>query len=479
MSDLSPGRSRWAALTVLCAGMLMIILDGNIVSVALPVIQHDLGFSPAGLAWTVNAYMIPFGGLLLLAGRLGDLLGRRRMLLAGLAVFTGASLLCGLASGPELLIAARFVQGAGGAMASAVSLGMIVTLFTDPWERARALGAFSFVGAAGASIGSVLGGVLTESFGWHSIFLINLPIGIAAVVGALRLLPADRGLGLGAGADVLGGALVTAGLMLAVYTIIESGGRSTGHTLGFGALSLALLAGFVARQATAPRPLLPLRMFASRNVSGANLVQILMVGAMFSFQFLVVLYMQRVLGYDANKAGLALLPAALVIGAVTLLLSARLNARFGERAVVLAGLALLALGLAHLTRLPVSGSYLVDLLPTLLLGSGFGLAIPALTALAMSDATQADSGLVSGLCNTAQTVGGALGLAVLSTLAATRTDGLLAGGTTEAAALTGGYRLAFGVGAALVGAAIPLALLALRARSARRTSEAKAVASTA
>jgi EmrB/QacA subfamily drug resistance transporter len=456
--------SRSAALAVLCAGMLMIILDGSIVTVALPAIQRDLDLSPASLTWIVNSYMIAFGGLLLLAGRLGDLLGRKRMFVAGLAVFTVASLLCGVSTSQDMLIATRFLQGVGGAMASAVSLGMIVTHFPEPRERAKAIGAFSFVGAAGASIGAVLGGILTQAVSWHWIFFINLPIGTAAALLAVRVLEPDRGLGLRVGADELGAVLVTAGLMLGVYTIVETSryGWTSTHTLGFAALTVALLAGFVVRQATAAAPLLPLRMFRSRNVSGANLVQVLMVSALFGFQILIALYLQNVRGYGSAETGLAMLPAAVTIAVVSLGFSARLNGRFGERNVLLAGIALLVVALGLLTRLPTDADYLVDLLPTMTLAGGFGLAISALTALAMSSASPADAGVVSGLFNTAQQVGGALGVAVLSTFAAAHTRSLVADGHDRASALTGGFHVAFGIGTGLLAAAFVLTVTVLR-----------------
>lgn len=464
-------RSRWTALAVLSTGMLMTILDGSIVTVAMPAIQSDLGFSPAGLSWVVNAYLIAFGSLLLLAGRLGDLIGRRRMFLAGTVVFTGASLLAGFASSPGVLIAARFLQGLGSAMASAVSLGILITLFTEPRERARAIAVFSFTGAAGASLGQVLGGVLTDALDWHWIFFINLPIGLAALLLALPALPAGRSLGLGAGADVLGALLVTAGLMLGIYTVVEVEryGWTSAHTLGLGALSLALLAAFTLRQAKARTPLVPLRIFRSRTVVGANLVQMLMVAALFSFQILVALYLQKVLGYGAAATGLAMLPAALVIGAVSLGASARLNARFGERNVLLAGLGLLVAALGLLTRLPVNADYVTDLLPVMLLAAGFGLALPALTTLGMSGADERDAGLASGLFNTTQQIGMALGVAVLSTLAASRTESRTRTGSSPAEALTSGYHLAFGIGAALLLAAIALAATLLRpGRTSRR-----------
>jgi EmrB/QacA subfamily drug resistance transporter len=444
--------------------MLMIILDGSIVTVALPAIQHDLRFSPADLTWTVNAYMIAFGGLLLLSGRLGDLFGRKRMFVAGLAVFTGASLLCGVADGQAMLIGARFLQGIGGAMTSAVSLGLIVTLYPEPRERGRAIGAFSFVGAAGASIGQVLGGVLTEAVSWHWIFFINLPIGLAAALLAVRVLEPDPERPPARAADALGAFLVTAGLMTGVYTIVQTAGHGWGsaRTLGLLALALGLLAAFVIRQATVASPLLPLRMFRSRSVSGANLVQVLMVSALFGFQILMALYLQNVRGYGAAATGLAMLPAALAIGTVSLTLSARLNARFGERRVLLTGIALLVAALGLLTRLPAHAGYAADLLPTMLLAGGFGLAISALTVLGMSGAGAEDAGVASGLFNTTQQVGGALGVAVLSTLAGSRTRALLADGHDAASALTGGFRLAFGTGAALLAVAFVLAAVVLR-----------------
>jgi len=473
MSAPSAPRSRWLALAVIATGMLMTILDGSIVTVAMPSIQDDLGFSPAGLSWVVNAYLIAFGSLLLLTGRLGDLLGRKRMFLAGTAVFTAASVLAGVATSPAVLIAARFLQGVGSAMAAAVSLGILVTLFVEPRERAKAIAVFSFTGAAGASIGQVLGGVLTDALDWHWIFFINLPIGLAAIALAVPVLPADRGLGLAAGADVIGALLVTAGLVVGIYTVvkIEERGWTSASTLGFGALAAVLLGAFAARQATATNPLMPLRIFRSRSVSGANLVQILMVAALFSFQLLIALYLQKVRGYSAAETGLAMLPAATVIGAVSLTVSARLNARFGERNVLLTGLLLLIALLGLLTRVPVHASYLTDLLPVLLLAAGFGLALPALTTLGMSGAGPDDAGLVSGLFNTTQQLGGALGVAVLTTLAAARTESLLAEGVSRPAALTGGYHLAFAVGAGLLVAAFVVAATVLRQPERRQAVE--------
>ncbi|MFE9747388.1 MFS transporter [Saccharothrix saharensis] len=464
----TPRANRWSALVVLSAAMLMTVLDGSIVTVAMPAIQADLGFTAAGLSWTVNAYLIAFGGLLLLAGRLGDLVGRKTMFLAGNAVFTGASLLAGVAGTPGLLIAARFLQGAGSAMASAVVLGILVTLFTDPAERAKAIGVFSFTGAAGASIGQVLGGVLTDALSWHWIFFINLPIGVATVLLAIRVLPTDRGAGLSAGADVLGAVLVTSGLMLGIYTVVkvEQYGWTAAHTLGLGALSVALLAAFTVRQAKARTPLMPLRVLRSRNVTGANLVQVLTLSAMFAFQIIVALFMQKVLAYSALATGLAMLPAAVAIGGVSLFVSARLNTRFGERAVLLVGLVLLAGAMVKLTVVPVDADYVTDLLPVMLLIAGGGLVLPALASLGMSDAKPDDAGLVSGLFNTTQQVGMAVGVAVLSTLAASRTGEELAAGVAEPAALTAGYHVAFTVAASLLVAAFAVTLVVLRKRSA-------------
>jgi EmrB/QacA subfamily drug resistance transporter len=462
-------RSRWIALWVLCVGMLMIILDGTIVNVALPSIQDDLGFSQSDLAWVVNAYLIAFGGLLLLAGRLGDLLGRKRVFLGGLAVFTGASMLCGIAQSQALLIGARFLQGAGGALTSAVILGMIVTMFPEPREQAKAIGTYSFVASAGASIGLLAGGVLTETLNWHWIFFVNLPIGVATAVLATRLLDSDPGIGLRRGADVPGAVLITGSLMLAVYTIVEAAERgwSSLPTLGLGAVAVAMLAGFVVREAHARTPLVPLRIFRSRNVTGANLVQVLMVAGLFGIFFLGALYLQRVQGYEPLEVGLAFLPVAVLIGGTSLAVAPRLMTRFGQQRILVPGLSLVALALALFARAPVEAAYATDVLPSMvLLGLGAGLCFPALMTLAMSGATRSDAGLASGLVNTTQQVGGALGLAVLATLSTTRTDARLASGEPTAAALTDGYQLAFMIGTGLILAAIALAVALLRSPSA-------------
>ncbi|MFD5844871.1 MFS transporter [Streptomyces chartreusis] len=457
--------SRRASLVVLCAGTLMTILDGNIVTVAMPAIQSDLGFSASGLAWVVNAYLIAFGGLLLLAGRLGDLIGRKRMFTAGLAVFTAASVLCGVATGQGVLVAARALQGVGGAMTSAVVLGMLVALFPEPREQARAIAVFSAVGAAGGALGTFLGGALTEALNWHWIFLINLPIGIVALLAAVRVLEPDRGAGLGRGADYPGAALVTGALMLTVYVIVGAGDRGLTATLLPASLALTLFVAFTLRQARAARPLLRLRLFGSRVLSGANAVQILMVATMYGFQFIGALYLQRVLGYGELLTGTAFLPAPIAIGVLMLGLSARTVGRFGAYRVLFAGLLLIVAGMALLSRAPVDGSYVTDVLPPLLLlATGFAAAMPALTGLAMSGAREEDAGLASGLFNTTQVVGGSLGLAVLSVLAASRTEGLVADGTGSVAATAEGYQLAFRVATGIALGALAVAAVVLRGR---------------
>ncbi len=459
-------KSRWLSLIVLCTGFLLIVVDMTIVNVALPSIQRDLAFSQSGLAWVINAYLIAFGGLLLLAGRLGDLFGRKRVYLAGLGIFIGASLLCGLSFSQPMLIAARFVQGIGGAVSSAVILAMIVTLFPQPDEQAKAFGVFSFVASAGAAIGLLAGGLITQAVSWHWIFFVNLPIGVATAVAAARMLESDRGIGVGKGADALGAILVTAALMLGVYTIVESSSYGLGslHTIGFGALSIALLAAFAARQALGHNPILPLRMFGSRKLSAANVVQALMSSAFLGFFFLGSLDLERVLGYGPMAIGLAFLPVAIVMGLFSLRLSAQLITKFGPLAILVSGQVVVAVALAMLGLGPTNAGYATYLLvPLALLGLGGGLSFPALTIIAMADARPSDAGLASGLLNTSGQVGGALGLAVLATLAGARTVNLVANGASSAAALAGGYHLAWLVGAGTVVITLALAISVLRA----------------
>jgi EmrB/QacA subfamily drug resistance transporter len=460
-------RRRWLALNVLCVGMLMIVLDATIVNVALPTIQEDLGFSQNDLAWVVNAYLIAFGGLLLLAGRIGDLIGQRRIFLIGLGVFTGASLFCALAQSQGVLIGARFVQGVGGALTSAVILGMIVTMFPEPREQARAIGIYTFVAVAGGSIGLLLGGVLTQTINWHWIFFVNIPIGIATALAAIRLVDDREGIGLTAGADLPGAVLLTGGLMLFVYTIlgVTEEGWGSSQTLILGAISIGLLIAFVARQARVANPLIPLRLFRSPQVSGANSVQALLVVGMFAMFFLGALYMQRILGYDALQVGLAYLPLTIVMGTMSFRFTGQLNLRYGPEATLVPAMIFVAAGLLWLARTPIDANYVVDLLPSMILiGLGAGLGFPSLMTLAMSGVAERDSGLASGLVNTSVQVGGAIGLAILATFATERTDGLLADGEPAAEALNSGYHLAYLIGAALVLVAIAIAFTTLRAR---------------
>ena len=459
-------RSRWIALVVLCTGMLMIVLDMTIVNVALPSIQADLGFSQASLAWVVNAYLIAFAGLLLLAGRLGDLAGRRNVFMAGLGVFTVASLLCGLAASQEMLVAARLLQGIGGALTSAVILGMIVTMFSDPREQAKAIGVFAFVASAGAAVGLLAGGILTQFLSWHWIFLVNLPIGAVTAAAARRMIAPDRGAGLRAGADVPGALLITGAMMLGVFTIVDPAAQQgwlAAKTLGLGAGTLVLLGGFIIRQHTARNPLMPLRIFSSRNVTSANLVQMLGTAGMFGMFFLGSLYLRRILGYDPLQIGLAFLPVAVVMGTLSVRYTDRLVIRFGALPTMLTGLGLIAAALALFATAPAGSGYLSHIFPvTVLAGTGAGLCFPALMALAMSSATPQDAGLASGLVNATAQIGGALGLAVLATVSASRSSTLLAQHHPAAAALTDGYHLAFWIACGLVITAAGIAATTLR-----------------
>jgi EmrB/QacA subfamily drug resistance transporter len=465
MSNLD-ARSRWLALYVLCLASLMIVLDVTIVGVALPSIKDDLGFSDTSLAWVVNAYLLTYGGFLLLGGRLGDLYGNRRLFLIGISLFTVASLACGLATSQGFLVVARGVQGLGGAIASAVSLSLMVNLFTEPGERAKAMGIFGFVAAGGGSIGVLLGGVLTDALSWHWVFLVNIPIGIAVYFASLRLLPGEKEEVARGPVDVLGAVTVTSALMLAVYGIVNanSAGWGSGQTLGLLAGAVVLLAVFLVIESRAPAPLVPLRLFRLRNVAGANAVSVLMAAAMFGWFFLSALYLQRVLGYSPLEVGLAFLPATLLMGVLSLGISAKIVLRFGIRAPLATGLGLFALGLALFARAPADGTYVLDVLPSMLmLGLGGAISFNPLLLAAMSDVDPTESGLASGIVNTSQMMGGALGLAVLASLAASRTSSLEAAGRDAAAALNGGYHLAFAIGTAFALAAVGLTLALIRA----------------
>ena len=459
-------RTRWFALYVLCLGSLMIVLDATIVNVALPSIQNDLGFSETSLAWVVNAYLLTYGGFLLLGGRLGDLFGHRRLFIAGIAVFTAASLVCGLSTTQGMLVAARAVQGLGGAVASAVALSLMMTLFTEQGERAKAMGIFGFVAAGGGSIGVLLGGILTDLFSWHWIFLVNVPIGFLVVFLTLRLLPAE-GRAAGGRLDVAGAVTVTASLMLAVYAIVngnDAGWLST-RTVGLLAAAVVLFAAFLVIESRVAAPLVPLGLFRRRNLATANGVGVLWAGAMFAWFFLSALYLKLVLGYSPLKVGLSFLPANVIMGILSIGLSAKLVMRYGIRKPLGIGLLLAAAGLALFVRAPVHGSFVIDVLPSMiLLGLGAGMAFNPVLLAAMSDVGPEESGLASGLVNTSFMMGGALGLAILASLAAWRTDSLKADGEGAVAALAGGYHAAFLVGAIFAVAAAIVGVALLRSR---------------
>jgi EmrB/QacA subfamily drug resistance transporter len=460
-------RTRWLALYVLCLASLMIVLDATIVNVALPSIREDLGFSESSLAWVVNAYLLTYGGCLLLGGRLGDLYGHRRLFLAGISVFTLASLACGLATTQGFLIGARTVQGVGGAVASAVALSLMMTLFREPAEQAKAMGIFGFVAAGGGSIGVLLGGILTNFLDWHWIFLVNLPIGVLVVLLSFRLLPRGGGGRTEGGLDIAGAVTVTAALMLAVYGIVNGNekGWTSVQTLGVLGAAVALLALFLVIESRVTAPLMPLRLFRLRNLATANAVGVLWAAAMFAWFFLSALYLQLVLGYTPLQVGLAFLPANLIMGAFSIGLSAKLVMRFGTRRPLGVGLALAAAGLALFVRAPVDGSFVVDVLPSMiLLGFGAGMAFNPVLLAAMSDVDPSEAGLASGFVNTSFMMGGALGLAVLASLAASRTSTLEASGEGTLAALTGGYHAAFAVGALFAVAAAVIGVTLLRER---------------
>ncbi len=458
-------RTRWLALLVLCLGDLMIVLDTTIVNVALPSIREDLAFSQTSLAWVVNAYVLTFGGFMLLGGRLGDLFGHRRLFLSGLTLFTGASLACGLAGSQEFLVGARAVQGIGGAVVSAVALSLIMTLFTESNERTKAMGVFGFVMAGGGSIGVLLGGILTDALSWHWIFLVNLPVGVAVFALCLVLLPGGGGRAAAGRLDVAGAVTVTAALMLAVYAIVNGNetGWGSGRTIGLLAAAAALLTLFLGIESRVRSPLVPLGLFRLRNVATANVVGVLWSGSMFAWFFLSALYLQLVLGYSPLEVGLAFLPANLIMGAFSLGLSAKLVLKFGVRAPLATGMLLVAGGLLLFARAPVDGSFLVDVLPAMtVLGFGVGIAFNPVLLAAMSDVEQSQAGLASGVVNTSFMMGGALGLAVLASLATSRTDSLLASGDGNATALNGGYHAAFLVGALFATAAAVVAAMLLR-----------------
>ncbi|HEX8568952.1 MAG TPA: DHA2 family efflux MFS transporter permease subunit [Caulobacteraceae bacterium] len=472
-------RTRWLAFATLCLGDLMIVLDSTIVNVALPSIHASLGFSEAGLVWVVNAYLLTFGGFLLLGGRLADLYGQRRLFLIGTVAFTVASLVCGLAASQGMLIVARAFQGVAGAVVSAVVLSLIMRLFPEGPQRVRAMGYFGFVMAGGGSVGVLLGGVITSLLDWRWIFLVNLPVGAAVVFAAMRLLPGGRGMDVRPKLDIAGALTVTASLMLAVYGIVgaEQAGWGSPQTLATIAASVVLLGLFLLIESRVKEPLMPLGLFRHRNVSTANVVSVLWAAAMFAWFVLSALYLQLVLGYSPMQVGLAFLPANLIMGAFSWELSARTVNRFGIRGPLAAGLFIAAAGLALFAVAPVNGSFWIHVLPPmLLLGFGAGMAFNPVLLAAMSDVEPERSGLASGVVNTAFMMGGALGLAVLASLAAATTNDLAAAGADPRSALTGGYHAAFVAGAIAAAAAGLIAAVFLRPKAGAAAAGAPATA---
>jgi EmrB/QacA subfamily drug resistance transporter len=459
-------RKRWLALIVLCLGELMIVLDTTIVGVALPSIREDLRFTEATLVWVVNAYMLTYGGFLLLGGRLGDLYGQRRLFVGGVLFFTAASLVCGLANSQWLLVGARFAQGLGGAVVSSIALSLIMNLFQEPGERAKAMGIYGFVCAAGGSIGALVGGLLTSGFNWHWIFLVNLPIGAAVCAFCVALLPDHRPDARGQRLDVAGAVIITLSLMLAIYGIVNGNeaGWASAQTLGFVGAGAALFVLFVLVEAFAGSPLMPLGLFRLRSLSSASVIGALWSAAMFAWFFLSALYMQLVLGYSPMQVGLAFLPANLIMAAFSLGISAKMVMRFGNRLPLAVGLALVAIGLGLFAFAPVEGDFLLHVLPAMtVLGFGCGIALNPILLVAMADVEPGDSGLASGVVNTAFMMGGSLGLAVLASVSAARSGDLLAAGAAMPTALHGGYQLAFVVGAVFAGIAALLSAVLLRA----------------
>ncbi|HEX4479389.1 MAG TPA: DHA2 family efflux MFS transporter permease subunit [Rudaea sp.] len=459
-------RKRWFALAVLCLGVLMIVLDVTIVNVALPTIREHLKFSESSLAWVINAYLLTSGGFLLLGGRLGDLYGHRRAFLLGITAFTLASLACGFADSQTTLVIARATQGLGGAVVDAVSLSLIMDLFTETGDRAKAMGVYGFVCSGGGSIGALLGGFLVNSFDWHWIFLVNIPIGIAVIILSLSLVPAAKPDDAERHLDVGGAITVTAALMLAIYAIVNGNeaGWASLQTLGLLAVSAALMLVFVAIESRVNVPLMPLRMFRMRNLATANIVGALWAAAMFAWFFLSALYLQLVLGYTPMQVGAAFVPTNVIMAAMSLGVSAKLVMKFGIKAPLAAGLACASIGLLLFARAPVDGHYVMDVLPPMvLLGIGAGIAFNPVLMAAMNDVEPNQSGLASGIVNTSFMMGGALGLAVLASIAGSATAHLLAGGSEQVIALNGGYQVAFVVGAAFAALAATLGLLFIRA----------------
>jgi EmrB/QacA subfamily drug resistance transporter len=461
----SADRRRWAALIVVCFAQLMIVLDVTIVNVALPSIQRDLGFSQASLTWVVNAFLVTFGSLLLLAGRIGDLVGRKRVFLAGLVTFTVASVLCGVAPTGGALIGARLLQGIGAAAQASVILAIIVTEFPEAAERARAMSAYVFVSVAGGSLGLLAGGLLTEALSWHWVFFVNLPIGAATFALAHVLIRSDRGLGIGHGVDWVGSLFVTASLMSAIYAIVgvTSHGWTSAHVLGMGGLAAALMVAFLALEARIDNPIVPMRILRLRGLINASLVRGFLVTGMYSTFFLGTLYLEHVRHYSALQTGAAFLPWTITVAVLSQGITARLVARFGPLPVLTAGMASAATGLLLFATVGAHTAFFPTIfLACLAIGLGIGMAFMPLLTLAMADVPAADAGLGSGITNVSQQISGALGLAVLSSVAANHTKGLLSAHHDPTSALVSGYHVAFLAGALTIGAGIVLALALLR-----------------
>jgi EmrB/QacA subfamily drug resistance transporter len=458
-------RRRWIALAVLCLGQLMMVLDATIVNVALPSIQRDLHFSQGNLTWVIDAYLITFGGFLLLAGRMGDLVGRKKVFLTGLVLFTAASVFCGVADSQAMLIAGRFVQGIGGAVASAVILAIIVTEFPEKAEQAKAMGLYAFVSAGGGSIGLLAGGALTQSLSWHWIFFVNVPIGVFAFVLGSVLIEENRGIGLAGGVDVAGSILITLATMLGAFAIVKSTeyGLLSARTLGVGGAALLLLGAFFWLESRISNPIMPLRILRLRMLMGSSLVRGLLVTGMFSAFFLGALYLERVLGYDAIDTGLAFMPLTIAIAALSMGLAVKAVNRFGPLNTLAAGLSAIAAGLLLLATQGVHAGYFPGLFGAfLLIGLGAGASFLPLLTMGMADAPPKDAGLASGIINVSVQLFGAIGLAALGTIATDHTKALSASGHSLASALTGGYHLAYVVAAVCVGLGILAALLILR-----------------
>jgi EmrB/QacA subfamily drug resistance transporter len=458
-------KRRWIALIVVCLAMLMNALDGSIVNVALPSIQHDLHFSQSNLTWVVDAYLIAFGSFLLLAGRLGDLLGRKKVFLSGVALFTASSLVCAVAQSQAMLIAARFVQGIGGAVSTSVIVAIIVTEFTGATERAKAMSAYMFVAVGGGSIGLLVGGILTQAVNWHWIFIINVPIGILTFFLGSVLVKENAGLGVRHGLDVTGSLLMTTSLVIGIYAVVKAStyGWLSGHTLGFGAVSVVLMSAFLVLESRVAKPIMPLRIMKLRSLTASSIVRGLTFAAMFAVFFFGALYLEKVLGYAPLRTGIAFLPMTLAMAVMSLGLTSRLLIRFGPMKLLIPGMSAAIVGLLLLSQTPVHANYFVSILPAfLLLGMGMSISAVPLLTIAMADVPKNDAGLASGIVNVSMWLASSVGLAIFGTLAASKTTSLVAQGQSQASALVAGYHVTFLIGAILAAMGLIVTLVVLR-----------------